>query len=78
MLTAELSATEALAAYERITDKRSRFVRVDDLCASAAKELHGFLPSADELKAEGGLALKDKKGLEAAQGRFLGDRKSVV
>src|SRR5262245_18045826 len=72
MLSAELSATEALAAYERITHKRTRFVRVDELCASAAKDLQGFMASAEELQAEAALALKDKKGLEAAQERFLG------
>jgi len=67
-----LTAGAALAAYERITDQRSRFVRVDELCASAAQDLQGFMASEAELRAEAGLMLKDKKGLEAAQGRFLG------
>jgi len=46
-------------------------VRVDEVCARAAKELPGFLPSAEQLAAEAPLLLRDKKGLEGAQGRFL-------
>ena len=61
-----VTATEALAAYERLTEQRSRFVRVDDLCARA-----DFLPSKAQLEKEAGLALKDKQGLERAQGEFL-------
>jgi thioesterase DpgC len=67
-----VTAAEALAAYDRITERRSRFVRVDELCERAVKELPGLLPSSAELQAEAGLVLRDKKGLEAAQGRFLG------
>jgi enoyl-CoA hydratase/carnithine racemase len=61
-----VTATEALAAYERLTGQRSRFVRVDDLCARA-----DFLPSEAQLEREAALALKDKQGLERAQGEFL-------
>src|SRR6185503_19687222 len=61
-----VTATEALAAYERLTERRSRFVRVDDLCARA-----GFLPSKEQLDKEARLPLKDKQGLERAQGEFL-------
>jgi thioesterase DpgC len=67
-----LAATDSLAVYDRLTERRTRFVRVDELCARAAKELPEFLPSAEQLAAEAPLHLRDKKGLEAAQGRFLG------
>ena len=66
-----VTAPEALAAYDRLTERRTRFMRVDELCARAAKELPGFLPSPEQLQAEASLALRDKKGLEGAQGRFL-------
>ena len=61
-----VTASEALAAYERLTEQRTRFVRVDDLCARA-----DFLPSQAQLEKEAALALKDKQGLERAQGEFL-------
>jgi thioesterase DpgC len=60
------TASEALAAYERLTEQRTRFVRIDELCARA-----DFLPSTKQLEAEAQLALKDKQGLERAQGEFL-------
>jgi len=63
-----VTASEALAAYERLTEQRTRFVRVDDLCARA-----DFLPSKKQLEAEARLALKDKQGLERAQGEFLAE-----
>ena len=63
-----VTAAQSLAAYERLTDRRSRFVRIDELCARA-----DFLPSKEQLEREARLALKDKQGLERAQGRFLAD-----
>jgi thioesterase DpgC len=62
-----LTATQALDAYERLTERRTRFVRVDELCARA-----DFLPSREQLDAEARLPLKDKQGLERAHGEFLG------
>lgn len=62
-----VTADQALKTYERLTDGRRRFVRVDELCAGA-----DFLPSKDELQREAALPLKEKKGLERAQGEFLG------
>jgi len=58
-----VTAAEALSAYDRLTEQRSRFVRLDDLCARA-----DFLPS---LEKEARLPLKDKQGLERAHGEFL-------
>src|SRR5689334_6152206 len=53
--------------YDRLTEGRKRFVRVDDLCRRA--QLHG----AEALEAEARLPLKEKKGLERAQGQFLSE-----
>ena len=61
-----VTASEALTAYERLTDRRTRFVRVDELCARA-----GFLPTKEQLDKEAQLPLKEKQGLERAQGEFL-------
>ncbi len=61
------TATEALAAYDRLTRGGTRFVRVDELCVSV-----DLLPSRADLEKEAGRTLKDKQGLEKAQGEFLG------
>ncbi len=60
-----------LAAYDALTAGRTRFVRVDELCRLAAERFPGLVPSAQELAAEAGLAQRDKRGLEKAQGAFL-------
>lgn len=52
--------------YDRLTEKRTRFVRVDELCRRAPG-----MPDAASLEAEARLPLKEKKGLEKAQGEFL-------
>jgi thioesterase DpgC len=65
-----VTATEA---YDALTANRTRFIRVDELCRQAAERFPGLVPSADELAREAPLAQRDKKGLEAAQGRFLSE-----
>jgi len=62
---------QSLRIYDELTAARTRFLRVDELCRRAAEK--GALPSADELAAEARLPLKEKKGLEKAQGRFLSE-----
>jgi thioesterase DpgC len=62
---------DALSLYGELTAQRSRFVRVDELCRAASER--GALPSAGELAAEARLPLKEKKGLERAQGAFLAE-----
>jgi thioesterase DpgC len=62
---------DTLAAYDALTGGRSRFLRVDELCRSAAQRFPGRLPGASVLAAEAGLRQKDKKGVEKAQGTFL-------
>jgi thioesterase DpgC len=62
---------DALAAYDALTGGRSRFLRVDELCRSAAERFPGLVPGAEALAAEARLAQKEKKGLEKAQGAFF-------
>jgi thioesterase DpgC len=61
----------AIDLYDELTESGNRFVRVDELCRRAAEK--GALPSNDELAAEARLPLKEKKGLEKAQGAFLAE-----
>ena len=58
----------ALKVYDELTAARTRFLRVDELCRRAAEK--GTLPAAD---ADAPLPLKEKNGLEKAQGAFLAD-----
>jgi (3,5-dihydroxyphenyl)acetyl-CoA 1,2-dioxygenase len=60
---------QSLRIYDELTAARTRFLRVDELCRLAAEK--GALPSAEALAAEARLPLKEKKGLEKAQGLFL-------
>src|SRR6266446_1122778 len=61
----------ALTAYNALTQDRTRFLRVDELCRRAAEQFPGLVPSREELEGEAALAQRDKKGLEAKQGEFL-------
>ena len=61
----------ALEVYDELTERRTRFVRVDELCRRAGDEFPGLVPSSAELEGEARLAQKDKKGLEKRQGEFL-------
>src|SRR5262245_27943220 len=63
----------ALQAYDRLTEGRRRFVRIDELCRRAAEDFPGLVPSAQELQAETALLQRDKKGLEKRQGEFLAE-----
>jgi thioesterase DpgC len=61
----------AEALYDTVTQRRSRFVRVEELVIHAADLVPGLLPTAQELAAEDGLIQRDKSGLEIDQGLFL-------
>ena len=61
----------ALTAYNTLTQDRTRFLRVDELCRRAAEQFPGLVPSREELEREAALAQRDKKGLERRQGEFL-------
>ncbi|MGH8765333.1 MAG: enoyl-CoA hydratase/isomerase family protein, partial [Burkholderiales bacterium] len=57
--------------YDSLTGKRKRYVRLDELCALAAKKYPGLVPDAKTLAREAPLAQRDKAGAEADQGLFL-------
>lgn len=61
----------ALSIYDELTSGRTRFLRVDELCRLTGEAHPKSLPTEDQLKAEAALALRDKQGLEKAQGEFL-------
>jgi thioesterase DpgC len=61
----------ATQMYDALTDNRTKFVRVDELCYRAAERFPGVLPSAADLAAEAPRLQKDKRGIEKAQGEFL-------
>jgi thioesterase DpgC len=61
----------ARAVYDKLTAKRTKFVRVDDLCAAAAKAYPGLVPDPKTLAAESKLKLSEKAGAEIDQGIFL-------
>jgi len=61
----------ATQMYDVLTDNRTKFVRVDELCYRAAERFPGVLPGAADLAAEAPRLQKDKRGLEKAQGEFL-------
>lgn len=61
----------AAAIYDRLTNGRTEFVRVDELCRRGAEAFPGLLPSAAELADEAPRLQRDKRGLEIDQGLFL-------
>jgi thioesterase DpgC len=61
----------ALSIYDELTGGRSRFLRVDELCRLTGERHPKSLPGAQELAAEAQRPLRDKQGLEKAQGEFL-------
>jgi thioesterase DpgC len=61
----------AVGVYDALTSNRSRYVRVDELCARAAKEFPGLVPDAKALERDAGIPQSEKDGLEIDQGIFL-------
>src|SRR4051812_7746915 len=66
-----VTAAQALSVYDEVTARRTRHVRVDELCRKAGAAHPEWLPGGAELTAEARFAQRDKKGLEKAQGYFL-------
>src|ERR1051325_10356862 len=62
-----------MTLYDQLTDGRTRFVRVDELCRSAAELRPDLVPSADELAAEDARMLRDKQGAERRTAAFVAD-----
>jgi thioesterase DpgC len=64
-------STHAGAVYDRLTRKRSRFIRVEQLVYDAAVLVAGLVPTREQIAAESALILRDKEGLEIDQGIFV-------
>jgi thioesterase DpgC len=68
------------AVYDALTDKRSRFVRVEELVVTAARHIPGLVPTPQDIAAEDGCLQSEKAGLEIDQGLllsgFLGSERS--
>jgi len=62
---------DAVAVYEQLTERRTKFLRVDELCRLAARAVPQLLPGEAALAEEASRALRDKQRLEVAQGEFL-------
>lgn len=58
--------------YDRLTNNRSRFVRLEDLVYGAAEAVPGLVPTPQQVAAEAALHQRDKDGVEIDQGIFLG------
>ena len=64
-------AAHVEAVYDRVTEKRSRFMRVEDIVFEVAAAVPGLAPTPKQVAVEHGRALRDKDGLEIDQGLFL-------
>jgi len=64
-------SAHAAAVYHRLTQNRSRFVRVEQLVYDAASLVPGLVPTRAQVEAESALLQRDKDGLEIDQGIFV-------
>lgn len=65
--------TARMELYDQLTDGRTRFLRIDELCRRAAELRPDLLPGAAELAAEAGRAQRDKLGVETRQAAFVAE-----
>ncbi|NUS77931.1 MAG: enoyl-CoA hydratase/isomerase family protein [Streptomyces sp.] len=70
-LRARFLDAHADTVYDRLTDGRTRSLRVDDLVAAAADAYPALVPDAGRLAQERSRAQADKEGHEIDQGIFL-------
>jgi thioesterase DpgC len=61
-------SAHAADLYESLTDARTKSLRLERLVSEAARRVPGLTPSPVELNAERARALRDKQGVELAQG----------
>jgi thioesterase DpgC len=61
----------AEGVYDRLTRKRSRFIRVEQLVYDAAALVPGLVPTRSQVAAESALIQRDKEGHEIDQGIFV-------
>jgi thioesterase DpgC len=65
--------TNAVAIYDQLTERRTKFLRVDELCRLAAQKHPDLLPGDSALAEEAPRLLGQKKGIERAQGKFIAE-----
>jgi enoyl-CoA hydratase/carnithine racemase len=68
---ARFLSAHAEGLYDRLTQNRSRFVRVEQLVYDAASLVSGLVPTRAQVAAESALLQRDKEGLEIDQGIFV-------
>ncbi|HEY6239673.1 MAG TPA: enoyl-CoA hydratase/isomerase family protein [Burkholderiales bacterium] len=64
-------SAHAEGVYDRLTQKRSRFIRVEQLVYDAASLVPGLVPTRAQVAAEAALIQRDKEGMEIDQGIFV-------
>jgi thioesterase DpgC len=64
-------SAHAEGVYDRLTQKCSRFIRVEQLVYDAATLVPGLAPTREQVAAESALLQRDKEGLEIDQGIFV-------
>jgi len=64
-------SAHAEGLYDRLTQNRSRFIRVEHLVYDAAMLVPGLVPTRAQVAAESALLQRDKEGLEIDQGIFV-------
>src|SRR6185503_9032500 len=67
---ARFLSAHAEGVYDRLTQKRARFIRVEQLVYDAAALVPGLVPTREQVAAESALIQRDKEGLEIDQGIF--------
>src|SRR5476649_2349284 len=63
--------THGVALYDKLTDRRRKFVRLDDLAYAAATTVPGLVPTRAEVAVEAELRQGEKDGCEIDQGILL-------
>jgi thioesterase DpgC len=64
-------ASHAEHVYALLTERRSIFLRLDDLVYAASKLLPGLVPTSEQVVSEAAHPQRDKDGVEIDQGIFL-------
>src|SRR5277367_3873455 len=69
--TGEFMRLHTEEVYDELTDGLRRAVRDEELVYAAAERFPGLVPTREQMEAERARPLRDKEGLELAQGLFL-------
>lgn len=64
-------AVHAAAVYDKVTNGRSQFLRLEDIVYNVQDHVPGLTPTREAVAAEAGRLQRDKDGVEIEQGLFL-------